>query len=169
MTMATTLADLLSVDRGNRNMIRLAWDRLGGLPGGKGVFSRLVGKVAPYTGTIDARVTELREGYGRAEMDDRPEVRNHLRCVHAIALVNLAELAGNATVSYSLPGDMRFIVAGLSIEYVKKARGRISAEAEVAVPEGRERREIMVPVTLRDPAGEVVARAELRTLIGPKK
>ena len=90
-------------------------------------------------------------------------------CFAFLALVNLAELAGNAAVAYSLPGDARFIVAGLSIEYVKKARGRISAEAEVDVPPGSERREIAVPVTLRDASGEVVARATLRTLIGPKK
>lgn len=169
MSMAASLADLLSVDSGNRNVIRMAWDNLHRLPGGKVVFSRMIGRAAPYTGTIDARVVELTEGRSRVTLEDRPSVRNHLRCVHAIALVNLAELAGNVAVAYSLPGDARFIVAGLSIEYLKKARGTIEAVVEIDVPPGNERREIQVPVSMRNAQGEEVARATLRTLLGPKK
>jgi acyl-coenzyme A thioesterase PaaI-like protein len=169
MSMAASFADLLSVDRGNRNVIRLAWDRLHHLPGGKALFSKLIGRAAPYTGTIDARVVEVSAHRARVLLEDRPGVRNHLRCVHAIALVNLAELAGNVAVAYALPDDARFIVAGLSIEYLKKARGTIEATTELDVTLTSERREIQVPVSLRNQAGEEVARATLRTLIGPKK
>jgi acyl-coenzyme A thioesterase PaaI-like protein len=169
MSMAASFADLLSVDRGNRNVIRLAWDRLHHLPGGKALFSKLVGRAAPYTGSIDARVVEVSARRARVLLEDRPAVRNHLRCVHAIALVNLAELAGNVAVAYALPDDARFIVAGLSIEYLKKARGTIEATTELEVTLTSERREIQVPVSLRNQAGEEVARATLRTLIGPKK
>jgi acyl-coenzyme A thioesterase PaaI-like protein len=169
MTMAASLADLLSVDSGNRNVIRIAWDKLHGLPGGKTLFSKLIGRTAPYTGTIDARVVELTTGRSRVLLEDRPAVRNHLRCVHAIALVNLAELAGNVAVAYALPDDARFIVAGLSIEYIKKARGTIEAVTEIDVPSSSERCELAVPVSMRNAAGEEVARATLRTLIGPKR
>src|SRR5262245_61906775 len=112
------------------NPLRTAWDRLGRLPGGPALFSRLVGWMAPYTGSIGARVVELRRGYARAVLPDRRAVRNHLRSVHAIALANLAELTGNAALAYSLPDDARFIVAGMSIEYVKKARGTITGECD---------------------------------------
>ena len=111
---------------GSRNLIRQAWDLLSRLPGGKAVFSRLVGRMAPYTGTIHAQVTVLRAGYAEVAMADRRAVRNHLDCVHAIALANLAELAGNVALAYSLPDDARFIVSGMEIEYVKKARGTIT-------------------------------------------
>ena len=153
MTMAATFADLLSVDSGNRNVIRLAWDRLHRLPGGKVIFSKMIGRAAPYTGTIDARVVELSERRSRVLLADRPEVRNHLRCVHAIALVNLAEVAGNVAVAYALPGDARFIVAGLSIEYLKKARGTIEAITEIELEATNERREIAVPVSMRTVRG----------------
>ncbi len=83
--------------------------------------------------------------------------------------MNLAELAGNIALAYSLPDDARFIVAGISIEYVKKARGKITARCDCPVPETSERREYPVPVTMEDASGEVVARATLRSLVGPKK
>jgi acyl-coenzyme A thioesterase PaaI-like protein len=153
---------------GDRNLIRDAWNLLAGLPGGKMLFSRLIGQMAPYSGTINARVVGLRPGFCQVELDDRRAVRNHLQCVHAIALCNLAELAGNVAVAYTLPDDARFIVAGLSIEYVKKARGTITATGECPTTLTSERAEHAIPVVLSNAAGEVVARASLRTLVGPK-
>jgi uncharacterized protein (TIGR00369 family) len=151
------------------NSIRDAWDRLHTLPGGPQMFSRLVGMMAPYTGTIGASVVELERGRSKVLLRDRRSVRNHLRSIHAIALANLAELAGNIVVAYSLPDDARFIVSGLSIEYVKKARGTLTATCELDVPQTSERAEIEVPVTICNAQDEVVARATLHTLIGPKK
>jgi uncharacterized protein (TIGR00369 family) len=151
------------------NFVRTAWDRLAPVPGGARLFSAMVGRAAPYTGTIGARVEELREGYARVTLRDRPSVRNHLRCVHAIALANLAELTGNVAVAYTLPDDARFIVAGMSIEYLKKARGTLTATSRPDVPRKSVRAEYPVEVEIRDAAGELCARATLRTLVGPKK
>ena len=151
------------------NLIRDSWHRLRSLPGGTRIFSRLVGTAAPYTGTIGAQVVELERGSAKVLLRDRRSVRNHLRCIHAIALANLAELTGNVAVAYSLPDDARFIVAGMNIDYVKKARGTITGLCEVDIPATSARAEIEVPVTMIDRSGEVVARAVLRTLIGPKK
>jgi uncharacterized protein (TIGR00369 family) len=156
------------------NFVRDAWDRLARLPGGKRVFSRLVGRVAPYTGTIDAKIEEVTGDFARVTLRDRKEVRNHLRCVHAIALANLAELTGNVAVAYSLPDDARFIVAGISIEYLKKARGTLTATSSPKLfpdgaPRTNERKEHDVVVEIRDAAGELCAKATLRTLVGPKK
>jgi acyl-coenzyme A thioesterase PaaI-like protein len=152
----------------NRNLVRDAWNLLAGMPGGKTVFSRLVGRMAPYTGSIHATVTVLRAGYAEVQMADRRAVRNHLDCVHAIALANLAELAGNVALMYSLPDDARFIVSGMEIEYTKKARGTITAVGEPPVPRTANRVQLDVPVVLRDASGEQVARAVLHSLIGPK-
>jgi acyl-coenzyme A thioesterase PaaI-like protein len=153
---------------GSRNLIRHAWDILSGVPGGKALFSRLVGAMAPYTGTIHASVDVLRPGFAEVRMADRRAVRNHLDCVHAVALANLAELAGNVALAYSLPDDARFIVSGMEIEYTKKARGTITAIGEPPVPRSSTRAAYDVPVTLRDTEGDEVARAVLHSLVGPK-
>lgn len=163
------LARLLPNIEKSGNPIREAWNRLHALPGGAQMFSRLVGMLAPYTGSIGAQVVELEAGRSRVILRDRRGVRNHLRSIHAVALANLAELTGNIVVAYSLPDDARFIVTGMSITYHKKARGTLTGTCEIDVPRSSERVEIQVPVTISDEAGDVVARATLHTLVGPKK
>lgn len=151
------------------NFIRESWNRLEGVPGGKALFSRLVGLAAPYTGTIGAQVLELKPGYSKVVMKDKRGLRNHLSSVHAVALVNLAELTGNVALAYSMPDDARFIVAGLSIDYVKKARGPITGTTQCPPIESAEKKEYLVPVELRDQAGDIVATCTLKTLVGPRK
>jgi len=169
MNLAVTLGRFLPSAEKHGNFIRDSWNRLSRVPGGKALFSRLIGLAAPYTGSIDARVVELGRGRAVTELDDRRAVRNHIRCVHAIALANLAELTGNVAVAYTLPDDARFIVAGMSIDYLKKARGTIRGEATCPLFEGSARSEHGIEVALRDASGEEVAHATLRTLVGPKK
>lgn len=150
-----------------QNQVRALWDRVAGLPGGRRLFSLLLGRLAPYTGSIAPRVRELRPGYARVEMRDRRAVRNHLNSVHAIALMNLAEVSSGLALTYGLPAGARAILTGLSIEYLKKARGTLVAEAELEVPATSERREYQFPSTIRDADGDVVARAQARWLVGP--
>jgi acyl-coenzyme A thioesterase PaaI-like protein len=146
--------------------IREGWHRLHALPGGRRVFSRLLGLAIPYTGSIGAEVLELEPGYARVALADRRAVRNHLNSIHAIALTNLGELTGNLALVSALPDDGRFIVTKLAIEYKKKARGRIVAECRCEPPTSTERREYELFVTLRDSSDAVVASVVLTTLVG---
>ncbi len=163
---ARLIPDLAEADK---NFVRIMWDQFSRYPGGKKLFSQVISRAAPYTATIGATVEELEVGRSRVTMPDRRAVRNHLRCVHAIALANLVELTGNVALAYSLPDDARFIVAGMDLDYVKKARGLITGVCDCPVIDSSEKNEFLVPVELLDPKGEVVVRGRLRTLVGPKK
>ena len=151
------------------SIIREQWEKWSGRPGGKRIFSLLLGRIVPYTGSMGARVEEIRPGYARATLRDRRKVRNHLRSVHAVALMNLAELATGLSLNYALPAAARSILKGLSIEYHKKARGTLTAEATAPVLEDAAERDLELETVIRDGAGDVVATAKAHWLVGPRK
>jgi acyl-coenzyme A thioesterase PaaI-like protein len=169
MAITTFLRPEALTTESKTNFVRDVWDRLERVPGGKLLYSKLIGRMAPYTGTIGALVQELGDGYSRVTLVDRRSVRNHLSCVHAVALANLVELTGNLALGYSLPDDARFIVAGMSLDYIKKARGTITGECRMSPIETSAKREYDVKVTLRDEGGDIVVEGTLRTLVGPKQ
>lgn len=144
------------------------WQRLAGLPGGKALFSYFVGRGAPYTGSIGARVVDLRPGFVRTQLRDRRRVRNHLNSVHAVALANLGEVTSGLATLTALPPDIRGIVTQLSTEYKKKARGLLTAECQSEVPEIDGPTESQVEAVVRDDSGDEVARVRATWLLTPR-
>ncbi len=149
--------------------LRALWRRLSGLPGGKTVFSLVVGWMTPYSGTLGARVAELEPGWCRVTLRDRRRVRNHLASVHAMALANLAEMASGLAVLVGLPPGVQGIVTGFSISYLKKARGLLTAECRVSGGglNVTTEQEYEAPVSITDTQGDVVAHATARWRLRP--
>lgn len=129
----------------------------------------MVGRMAPYTGSVGARIVELRDGFGCAVLEDRKVVRNHLDSIHAIALANLGEMVSGVTMLYSLDPAMRGILKGLRVEYLKKARGTLRAECRVEpITEVREM-EITLEVDIFDEGGSLVCRVFPEWKLSPKR
>ncbi|MFO0593713.1 MAG: DUF4442 domain-containing protein [Myxococcaceae bacterium] len=146
--------------------LRMLWSGLRAVPGGGVVMGRLVGQMAPYTGTIRPEVLTLEPGYAKVRMADRRAVRNHLNCVHAIALMNLGEATTGLAMMISMPDGTRGIITHLEMDYLKKARGPITGECSVPMVTSTEKKEYEVVGDLKNEAGEVVARAKAKWQVG---
>ena len=141
------------------------WRRLSRVPFGRRLFSRLIGWMAPYTATVGARIQDLGPGYSRWTLRDRRKVRNHLNSIHAVALVNLAEVTSGTAMLTALPPGTRGIVTGLSIQYHKKARGTLTAESRCEVPSIGDDVRYDAHADIRDEAGDLVASADVTWLL----
>jgi acyl-coenzyme A thioesterase PaaI-like protein len=147
--------------------LRAQWERFRALPYGRALFSRMLGVTIPYTGSIHPYVLELEPGYAKVQMRDRRAVRNHLRSVHAIALMNLGEVTTGLAMTLAMPEGARGIVTGLSMEYLKKARGLLTAECRTPAFDATVSAQHEFHADIRDESGDVVARATARWLVGP--
>jgi acyl-coenzyme A thioesterase PaaI-like protein len=149
--------------------LRRRWRQLSALPGGRWLFSRLLGQMAPYTGSIGARVEILKPGYCRVILKDRRAVRNHLRSIHAIALCNLGEVATGLALMNSLPDHPRGILVKICTDYHHKARGTLSAECHCDIPSDNSEQQYKVVAIVTDDSGETVTTVTATWLIGPDK
>lgn len=133
-------------------------------PFGAWLFSRAVCWKAPYFASISPRFTVLENGRCEAVIADRRRVHNHIGTVHAIALCNLAELTAGVMTDASLPKGMRWIPKGMTVQYLKKAKGRMRGVATPTIPllASDSGYELPVNVDVFDPAGERVFNAEIR-------
>jgi acyl-coenzyme A thioesterase PaaI-like protein len=143
------------------------WRRLHPMPGGSWVFSRCLGVMVPYTGSIGAHVRDLRPGFARVTMRDRRPVRNHLGSVHAVALANLGEVTSGLALITQLPPGIRSIPVVLSIEFLKKARGPLVCESSCTAPPVTDSVELDIVAEIRDQAGDTVAHITVRWRLSP--
>ena len=104
-----------------------------------------------------------------ATLRDRRRLRNHLRSLHAIALINLGELATGLAVLSTIPQNMRGIVLDIHADYLKKARGKLTATAHFKLPQPiTDDTSCEVEAELQDQSGDTVTRVRATWLIGVK-
>ena len=152
------------------NSILHWWHRLSRVPAGSRLFSYMLGRMAPYSSSIKARIEQVETGYARVKMRDRKSVRNHLNSIHAIALINLGEIATGLAVLSVLPAEMRGIVVSIRADYLKKARGDLTAEAQFRVPDKFiDNTPCDVEARLCDEFGDVVTIVTATWLVGYRK
>jgi acyl-coenzyme A thioesterase PaaI-like protein len=145
------------------------WRTLSQVPGGKTLFTRAICLKAPYFGSIDPHIEELRSGYCEVHIKDRRSVHNHLGTVHAIAMCNMAELAGGMATEVTVPADARWIPVGMTVEYLRKARGSLRAVATLdPIPPYGDGVDVIANVKILDPTDQSVMKAAITMRVSPK-
>ena len=146
------------------------WQRFASKPGGKWLFTRLVCFKAPYFASIRPRFVELRPEYCEVSIRKRRAVLNHIGTVHAIAMCNMAELAGGTMTEVSVPATHRWIPKGMTVQYLKTARTDLVAVATPeATPDWSTPGEYRVNIQVRDRESVVVFTATITMWVSPKK
>lgn len=140
------------------------------LPAGLALFSRAVCLQAPYFSSIRPRILRLEPGRCEVRIRKRRAVTNHIGTIHAIAMCNMAELAGGLMTDVSIPTSHRWIPKGMTVEYLKKAEtdliasARIDGELTLDQPF-----ELPALVEVKNTAGELVFRARIAMWVTPKQ
>ena len=146
------------------------WHRLGDNVAGRWLFDRLLRRAVPYSGSIYPKVKKLTPGFVEVYINDHRRVRNHLHCIHAIALANLGELASGLAMISALPSSTKAIVTHIEMEYLKKARGRLTAIG-IAKPPSRITKsiDVLVHAEIKNQEGVVVAVAHVLWRLAPRE
>ena len=131
------------------------------------MFSRILGRVVPYSGSIGATVLLLKPGHAQLQLRDHRSVRNHLNSIHALALANLGEFTSGLAMLGTLSATTRGIPTKISTEYFKKARGTLLAESVCTPPHVTEETDFEVFTEVKDSEGDVVARSTINWRLGP--
>ena len=151
------------------NFALTTWRTLSDRPGGKWLFSRMVSWKTPYFSSIRPLFLELRPGYCEVRMKKRRAVQNHIATVHAIAMCNLAEVAGGVMTEVSVPQTHRWIPKGMTVEYIEKAESDLRAIAKLEpVPQFTAAQELPVTVNVIDKNDQTVFRAVITMWISPR-
>jgi acyl-coenzyme A thioesterase PaaI-like protein len=147
------------------------WKTLENKPAGKWTFSKMLCLKAPYFSSISPLFEQLQPGRCMIKMKKHRAVLNHLGTVHAIAMCNMAELAGGTMTDATVPSTHRWIPKGMSVEYLKKAKTDLMATATPVQTDfaWTQSGEYLVNVEITDQAQELVFRAVITMQVSAKK
>lgn len=117
------------------------------------------GKNVPFMRTARLQFLELGEERALLQLRNRRRVQNHIGSVHAAAVALLAETATGTLLTMNLPDDRVPLLKSMQVEYHKRAKGDLLAEATLAASVrarilAEEKGEIVVPVKVTDESGE---------------
>ncbi|MCA9508390.1 MAG: DUF4442 domain-containing protein [Myxococcales bacterium] len=148
--------------------LKQSWSLLSQRTLGKWLFSKAIGKMIPYSGSISPQVLEVAPGRATVRMRDKKLLRNHLSSFHALALSNLGELTTGLALHFALSDNSRAILVKLETDFLKKARGTITARSQTTLPKNFKKRRQTVEAQLFDEKEDLVAVVKALWLVEQK-
>lgn len=137
-------------------------------------LSLFFGRTVKYVGTTGVVVEVLTPQRCVVTLRNRKPVQNHIGSVHAVANALLAESATGFVVGMNVPDSAVPVIKSMHLDYVKRARGDMRAEAtlteeQIAQIRSVEKGEVIVPVALTDEDGKAPVLATMVWAWTPKK
>lgn len=151
------------------NPVLKIWNKSKGSAFRRWVFSFMVCRKAPYFATIKPRFEVLEVGRAQVSMKKRRSVENHIGTVHAIAMCNLAEIAGGTLTEVSIPKSMRWLPKGMTVSYLRVAKTDVTAHATLPPVEEGVARDLPAHVDIKDRDGNIVCQADITMYVSPRK
>ncbi|MFO6447502.1 YiiD C-terminal domain-containing protein [Erythrobacter sp. NE805] len=125
--------------------------------------------VVPFASYVGVEITEIAAGRAITTLEQSRDTSNHIATMHAGALFTLAEAASGAAMAglfLERLAQLRPVAASSTIDFVKPAKGAITAQAQVdaeaptlfAALDATSKVRFPVKVTMTDAEGREVAR-----------
>ena len=138
------------------------------------LISYAFGTTVRFVRTAGVRFEDLREERALLHLPNRRKVQNHIHTAHAAAVALLGESATGAVFGMSVPDDKIPLLRSMRINYVKRSKGDLRAEAMLSEQERKrilndEKGDITVPVKITDETGEPTVEAEFIWAWRPKR
>jgi len=134
----------------------------------------------PFANHVGVRLLEIGDGTASAELEQRPEISNHIQSMHAGAMFTLGEAASGAAMAGALAPvilQMRPVAAMAGITFKKVAKGKLTAHAKTSRPGAALMQEIKdegkvafdVVVDIQDTDGDTVVEMTLNWYVSPAR
>lgn len=123
------------------------------------------GATVRFVRTAGLKFEDLSEARVLVHLPNRRKVQNHIHSVHAAAVALLGETATGAVFGMSVPDDKIPLLKSMRINYVKRSKGDLRAEATLSEQERKriltaEKGDIAVPVKITDEDGAQTVECE---------
>lgn len=138
------------------------------------VLSFAIGRVVPFTGTSGVSYDVMTKERVVVSIKNQKKVRNHIKQIHAAAMVLLAETATGMVVGMNVPDDKIPLIKSLTTQFVRRSSGAMRAEAWLSEDQRQriltqDKGEVLVSVNITDESGESPIECEMLWAWIPKK
>ena len=158
------------------NMLSRVVAKVGWLPTGLRRFAitKMFTSQVRFAGTGAVQFLELEEGRAVLQIRNVRKVQNHIHTIHATAMALLAETATGAVLGMTLPDSKIPLLKTLHIDYVRRAKGTLRAEATLPAEMrtrvlAEDKGDFAVPVKVTDEDGEEPIKCQFVWAWVPKK
>ena len=117
-----------------KSQISKAVDKIQRLPAfaRQPAFNFMIGRAVPFVATSRLRITKSTKNEWVATLDNRRRVQNHLKQIHACAMMLIGETIGVMIMAMNLPGDRIPLVKNIEADFVKRSTGNMTGVVKLS-------------------------------------